>query len=52
MKVGKKRKEKKRIYIFGYLLEITIKIWRFGIFFSSKSGEIGPFFPLEFFCIG
>jgi hypothetical protein len=34
-------------YILGYLLELIIKIWKFGKVFFSKSGEFGPFFPLK-----
>jgi hypothetical protein len=35
-------------YILGYLLQVSIKIWRSGTFFS-KSGEFGPFFPWKIF---
>ncbi len=30
------RKKKKSFYVLGYLLELIIKIWRFGIHFSFK----------------
>jgi hypothetical protein len=29
----------------GYLLKLLIRIWRFGIPFSLKSGEFEPFLP-------
>jgi hypothetical protein len=32
-------------YIFDYLLELIVEIWRFEIFFFSTFGEFGPFFP-------
>jgi hypothetical protein len=40
MEVGKKSKS---FNIFGYVLELIIKIWRLVILFL-KSGEFGPFF--------
>jgi hypothetical protein len=44
MKVGKKKKKKtESFYILGYLMELIIKIWCSGNFFS-KSGELGLFF--------
>ncbi len=39
------RKKTGSFYILGYLLELSIKIWRSGIFCFLKSGELGPFFP-------
>jgi len=42
MKVEKKTGS---FYVLGYLLELSIKIWRSGIFLFLKSGELGPFFP-------
>jgi len=56
MKVEKKKKkEPTSFYILGYLVELIIKIWRFGnllffSFFSSKSGEFGPFSPWKTVC--
>jgi len=32
------------MYIVDYLLELIIKIWLFGIFFSLKYDELGPFY--------
>jgi hypothetical protein len=34
----------KPLYIVDYLLELIIKIWLFGIFFSLKYDELGPFY--------
>jgi hypothetical protein len=40
MKVGKKNNKE-------YPLKLMVKIWRFGFFFSLKSGEFGPFSPMN-----
>jgi hypothetical protein len=41
----KVRGKKSSILLYSWL-ELSIKIWRLGIFSGSKSGEIGPFFLL------
>jgi hypothetical protein len=41
-----KRKEES-FFIIGYLLELIIKIWRFGKKKSSKSGEFLSFFSMK-----
>jgi hypothetical protein len=45
MKVGKKKTGS--FYIFGYLLELIIKIWLETSFFSKILAEFGPFFSME-----
>jgi hypothetical protein len=47
-----KKVEKKTVsfYILGYLLEIVISLWRFGIFKNSISGKFGPFFSRKILC--
>jgi hypothetical protein len=44
MKIEKKSES---FYILGYLLELIIKIWRFGSYYFSKSDEFGTFFSME-----
>jgi hypothetical protein len=41
----KVEKNQNPFYILGYLLEIIIKNWRFGIYSHLKSGESGQNFP-------
>ncbi len=41
-----RRKNPEYFPIFGYLLELIIRIWQFGEKNPSKSGEFGPFFSL------
>jgi hypothetical protein len=43
MKVEKKKKTES-FFILGYLLEVMIRLWRFGIFFNLNFGEFGPLF--------
>ncbi len=46
------RKQTISFYILGYLLEVSIKVWQFGIFKFQKSDKFGPFFPWKILCIG
>jgi hypothetical protein len=41
------RKIAQSFYILGYLRKLIIKIWRFEVSFSLKSGKSGPFFSHE-----
>jgi hypothetical protein len=41
---SREKKEKKHSFIFGYLLEITIKIWRFQFFSLRNLVKLGHFF--------
>jgi hypothetical protein len=36
-------KKKTFFYFLGHVLELIIKIWRFGFIILLKSGEFGPF---------
>jgi len=40
----KVEKKQKYFYILGYLLEINMKIWRFGFFFLRNLAILGHFF--------
>jgi hypothetical protein len=44
IQVGKKIES---FFILGYLLEVMIRLWRFGIFFNLNFGEFGPLFSHE-----
>jgi len=45
MKVEKKKT--KSFYILGCLLELIIKMWRFGVFFLQNLANLGFFFAMK-----
>jgi len=46
----KNRKKPESFYILGYLMELIIKVWEFGIFLINVT-NLGHFFPWKILCI-